>query len=65
MKTDQCQWKRENGLRINKLTDDYLKVAEPTYRWRESIESPAMIKVNGTYYMFGSKLTGWDPNDNV
>lgn len=24
-----------------------------------------MIKKNGVYFMFGSKLTGWDPNDNV
>jgi hypothetical protein len=33
--------------------------------WKEKIESPAMIKKNGVYFMFGSKLTGWDPNDNV
>ena len=24
-----------------------------------------MIKHSGRYYMFGSHLTGWDPNDNV
>ena len=24
-----------------------------------------MIKLNGRYYIFGSHLTGWDPNDNV
>lgn len=24
-----------------------------------------MVKKNGVYFMFGSKLTGWDPNDNV
>jgi hypothetical protein len=24
-----------------------------------------MIKKNGVYFMFGSKLTGWDTNDNV
>lgn len=24
-----------------------------------------MIKKNGVYFMFGSKLTGWDPNDNL
>ncbi|KAL8298871.1 hypothetical protein RB597_007478 [Gaeumannomyces tritici] len=58
---------RENGLRINRLTDDYLAVAgsSSTYRWNERIESPAMVKLSGRYYMFGSHLTGWDPNDNV
>ena len=24
-----------------------------------------MVKIQGRYYMFGSHLTGWDPNDNV
>ncbi|KAF2181596.1 carbohydrate-binding module family 35 protein, partial [Zopfia rhizophila CBS 207.26] len=56
---------RQNGLRIDLLSDDYLTVKSSTYLWSESIESPAMIKKNGVYFMFGSKLTGWDPNDNV
>ncbi|KAL7619920.1 hypothetical protein AAE478_010467 [Parahypoxylon ruwenzoriense] len=56
---------RESGLRIYRLTDDYLGVAESTYLWGDSIESPALLKLQGRYYMFGSKLTGWDPNDNV
>ncbi|AEO68051.1 f29a3c22-3d62-4b6c-b927-9138dfeb6e83 [Thermothielavioides terrestris] len=56
---------RKNGLRIDKLTADYLDVAEATYLWKDHIEAPAMIKLNGRYYMFGSHLTGWDPNDNV
>ncbi|KAL1875329.1 hypothetical protein VTK73DRAFT_10113 [Phialemonium thermophilum] len=56
---------RENGLRIGKLTDDYLDVAGPTYLWKDHIEAPALIKIQGRYYMFGSHLTGWDPNDNV
>ncbi|KAF2749331.1 carbohydrate-binding module family 35 protein [Sporormia fimetaria CBS 119925] len=56
---------RKNGLRINLLSDDYLTVQSSTYAWKEKIESPAMIKKNGVYFMFGSKLTGWDPNDNV
>ncbi|PSN65528.1 galactan 1,3-beta-galactosidase [Corynespora cassiicola Philippines] len=56
---------RKNGLRIDLLSDDYLTVQSATYLWSESIESPAMIKKNGVYFMFGSKLTGWDPNDNV
>ncbi|KAF2198012.1 Arabinanase/levansucrase/invertase [Delitschia confertaspora ATCC 74209] len=56
---------RKNGLRINLLSDDYLTVKSSTYLWKDSIEAPALLKKNGVYFMFGSKLTGWDPNDNV
>ncbi|KAI1438355.1 carbohydrate-binding module family 35 protein [Xylaria sp. CBS 124048] len=56
---------RANGLRIDKLSTDYLAVTEATYLWSDSIEAPAMLKRQGTYYMFGSHLTGWDANDNV
>ncbi|KAJ4301231.1 hypothetical protein N0V90_003322 [Kalmusia sp. IMI 367209] len=55
---------RSNGLRIDLLSDDYLSVKQATYLWKESIEAPAVIKKNGVYFMFGSTLTGWDPNDN-
>ena len=27
-------------------------------------ESPAMVKIGGVYYLFGSHLTGWNTNDN-
>ncbi|KAI3326438.1 carbohydrate-binding module family 35 protein [Xylariaceae sp. AK1471] len=56
---------RANGLRIDQLSADYLSVTKSTYLWKDSIEAPAILKRQGTYYMFGSKLTGWDPNDNV
>ncbi|PKS13019.1 hypothetical protein jhhlp_000360 [Lomentospora prolificans] len=56
---------RQNGLRIDKLDSTYTKVESNVYTWSEKIESPAMVKVDGRYYMFGSHLTGWDPNDNV
>ncbi|KAI1654358.1 carbohydrate-binding module family 35 protein [Daldinia decipiens] len=56
---------RQNGLRIMKLSDDYLTVESSTYLWSDSIEAPAVLKLNGRYYMFGSKLTGWAANDNV
>ncbi|KAK3319848.1 glycoside hydrolase family 43 protein [Cercophora scortea] len=58
---------RKNGVRIDKLKDDYLDLegTTSTYLWKDHIEAPAMVKVKGRYYFFGSKLTGWDPNDNV
>ncbi|KAI0394685.1 carbohydrate-binding module family 35 protein [Xylariaceae sp. FL0594] len=56
---------RANGLRINQLSADYLSVTKSTYLWKDSIEAPAILKYKGTYFMFGSRLTGWDPNDNV
>lgn len=47
------------------LSDDYLNVTEITYEWKYFAESPAMLKQNGYYFIFGSHLTGWDANDNV
>lgn len=56
---------RENGLRIMQLSEDFLSVESEVYLWDESIESPALVKRGGRYYMFGSHLTGWNANDNV
>ncbi len=56
---------RQNGLRIMRLSDDLLSVTGEVYLWSESIESPALVKRAGRYYMFGSRLTGWAANDNV
>ena len=55
---------RQHGLRIDKLSSDYLSVASavavlPDY------EAPAMVKIGGTYYLFASHLTGWAANDDV
>ncbi|MFF5372763.1 RICIN domain-containing protein [Streptomyces sp. NPDC013187] len=55
---------RNNGLRIYKLSADYLSV-ESAVALLPSAESPAMVKVNGIYYLLGSHLTGWRTNDNV
>lgn len=55
---------RENGLRIDAMTSDYLNVTSNVYLF-DDYEAPAMVKKNGYYYLFGSKLSGWDPNDNV
>ncbi|KAF6815910.1 glycosyl hydrolase family 43 protein [Colletotrichum musicola] len=56
---------REYGTRIMKMTDDYLDIEEITFGWEYFAESPALVKRNGYYYIFGSHLTGWNPNDNV
>ncbi|EKD18875.1 uncharacterized protein L3040_005098 [Drepanopeziza brunnea f. sp. 'multigermtubi'] len=55
---------RKNGLRINKLSKDYLTVDSPVHLFKESYEASAIYKEGGTYFMFASRLTGWDPNDN-
>ena len=56
---------RANGLRIYKLSSDYLSVQSNVYTWKEKFEAPAMLKRNGAYFMFGSHLSGWSPNDNI
>ncbi|MFC5666019.1 RICIN domain-containing protein [Kitasatospora misakiensis] len=54
------------GLRIDRLSADYLSVdSAVALLGGGSIESPAMVKVGGVYYMLGSHLTGWNLNDNV
>ncbi|KAH7400259.1 glycoside hydrolase family 43 protein [Cadophora sp. MPI-SDFR-AT-0126] len=58
---------RANGLRIDRLSDDYLTVLSPVYLWPElySYEASAIYKNGNTYFMFASHQSGWDPNDNV
>lgn len=65
---------RENGLHVYRLSPDYLAVEEVVSTTLtppsdhpagpHGYESPAMVKVDGTYYLFGSELTGWSTNDN-
>jgi sucrose-6-phosphate hydrolase SacC (GH32 family) len=50
-------------LQIYQLADDYLTVSSlvatvPQY------EAPAVAKISGTYFLFGSHLSGWATNDN-
>ncbi|MGW1752411.1 RICIN domain-containing protein [Streptomyces sp. NPDC002092] len=61
---------RNNGLHIYKLSADYLSVDSGVALLggggsAASFESPAMVKVNGVYYLLASHLTGWSLNDNV
>ncbi|KNG91173.1 glycosyl hydrolase family 43 protein [Aspergillus nomiae NRRL 13137] len=55
---------RPNGLRINKLTDDFTNVTETIHLFAEHVEAPALYKQDGVYFFFGSQLTGWSNNDN-
>ncbi|MFF5715036.1 RICIN domain-containing protein [Streptomyces sp. NPDC012756] len=55
---------RANGLRIDKLSADYLSVSS-SVALVDDYESPALVRANGRYYLFGSHLTGWGTNDNV
>jgi hypothetical protein len=55
---------RVNGLRIDRLSADYLSVTGAVAVLPD-FEAPAMMKIGSTYYIFGSHLTGWNTNDNV
>lgn len=57
--------KRENGLRIDALSETYLDVTKAIYVWKGRYEAPALVKHAGVYFMFASLQSGWDPNDNV
>ncbi|GAA1784851.1 RICIN domain-containing protein [Luedemannella flava] len=50
-------------LQIYRLSADFLSVAA-LVKTLPQYESPAMVKVGGTYFLFGSHLTGWNTNDN-
>ena len=52
------------GFYIAELSDDYLSVAKETSFIHAPIEGGAIVHYKGLYYVVGSKLTGWAPNDN-
>ena len=54
---------RANGLRIDRLSADYLTVTAAV-AVLPSYEAPALVKTNGRYYLLASHLTGWSTNDN-
>lgn len=50
-------------LGLFKLSDDYLSAVEYTELFKyQSREAPAIVKVDGLYYMLSSACTGWEPN---
>jgi hypothetical protein len=50
-------------LQIYQLSSDFLSIAALA-KTLDQYEGPAMLKIGGTYYLFGSHLTGWATNDN-
>jgi hypothetical protein len=50
-------------LQIYQLSADFLSVTS-LVKTLNQYEGPALAKINGTYYIFGSHLTGWSTNDN-
>lgn len=50
-------------LQIYRLSSDFLTVSALVATLNQ-YEAPAMVKIGGTYYLFGSHLTGWSTNDN-
>ncbi|GES57101.1 glycosyl hydrolase family 43 protein [Aspergillus terreus] len=50
---------RENGLRVDKLSSNYLTVESNVYTFTADYESPAIHKSGDVYFMFASQLTDW------
>jgi hypothetical protein len=52
------------SLRIDRLSADYTTAQAAVATFSE-VETPAMAKVDGRYFLVASHLTGWTLNDNV
>jgi hypothetical protein len=50
-------------MRIEEMASNYQSVVSVTAEL-PSMEAPAVLKIGGTYYAFGSHLSGWGANDN-
>jgi beta-xylosidase len=60
---------RPHGLHIYRLSPDLLSAealvsTTLTQAGTHGYESPALVRHDGLYYLFGSDLTGWSTNDN-
>jgi hypothetical protein len=51
------------ALQVYRLSADFLSVSA-LVKTLPQYESPALVKIGGTYFLFGSHLSGWSPNDN-
>jgi hypothetical protein len=52
------------GFFIAKLSDDYLSVEKEVCFIHSKLEGGALVKYEGLYYIIGSWMTGWNPNNN-
>lgn len=52
------------GFFIAALSDDFLTVAEETCFLKSRLEGGALVKHEGLYYLVGSWMSGWAPNNN-
>jgi beta-xylosidase len=55
---------RTDGLRVYRLSADYLRVTGLVTVLAD-FEAPALFKLNGRYYLLGSRKSGWRTNDNA
>jgi beta-xylosidase len=55
---------RERGVCIAQLSPDYLSVTREVALIPHSYEAPAVLHLDGLYYLLGSHLSGWDMNPN-
>lgn len=53
----------DSALQIYRLSSNFQTVSA-LVKTLPHYEAPAMVKIGGTYYLFGSHLTGWSTNDN-
>jgi hypothetical protein len=53
----------DSALQIYRLSSNFQTVSA-LVKTLSHYEAPAMAKIGGTYYLFGSHLTGWATNDN-
>lgn len=52
------------GFFIAGLSDDYLDVTREVCFIKSRLEGGSLVKHEGLYYLIGSWMTGWDPNNN-
>jgi len=55
---------RASGVRIEKLSPDYLTIESEVVLIPHAYEALAVVKNQGVYYLLGSHLTGWSSNSN-
>lgn len=53
------------GFYIYKLNEDYMDVEKVTCFIKSPLEGGALVKYDGLYYIIGSWMTGWNPNNNM